>query len=226
MRILLIEDNEKLARIMATALREQGHALDRSSDGVDGLHLALSEPYDLLIVDLGLPELSGLEVLRRVRADGTRDVPILVVTARDSVEDRVRGLDSGADDYLVKPFAVAELLARVRALLRRGSGSADAVLKVGETELDPARRRVRHAGEPVELSPREFSLLEYFMRRPGVVLSRSMILEHVWDYRSEILSNVIDVHVRRIRKKLGDPAGERTILTRRGMGYCFGQEEP
>ena len=220
MRILVVEDNEKVARLMLNALREHGHAVDHSADGVDALHLALTEPYDLLVVDVGLPQLSGLEVLRRVRSEKSA-LPVLVVTARDAVDDRVRGLDSGADDYLVKPFAVAELLARVRALLRRLTLAGDPVLRVGKTELDPLRRRVVHHGEEVDLTPREFSLLEYFMRNAGVVLSRTMILEHVWDFHSESLSNVIDVHVRRIRKKLNDPAGETSIRTRRGMGYWF-----
>jgi two-component system OmpR family response regulator len=218
MRILVVEDEQKMAGLIRRGLREEGIAADVAARGEDALWMAGATEFDAIVLDVMLPGIDGFETCRRLRADGVW-APVLMLTARDAVPDRVAGLDSGADDYLVKPFSFAELLARLRALARRGTGRRPAVLEVGELRLDPAARRVWRAEEEVALSAKEFALLEVFMRRPGEVLSRYELLEHAWDYDYENRSNVIDVYVGYLRRKLGDPGGERTIETVRGTGY-------
>jgi two-component system OmpR family response regulator len=224
MRVLVVEDEPKMARILRRGLEEEGYAVDVSLDGVDGLHMASENEYDAVVLDMMLPELDGLEVCRQMRERG-RWAPVLMVTARDAVTDRVHGLDAGADDYLVKPFSFEELLARLRALLRRGARERPAVVRVGRLALDPAARRVELSGEPLSLSPKEYSLLRYFMAHPGEVLSRTQILEHVWDYNYEGGSNVIDVYVRYLRKKVDGPDGPSLLRTVRGAGYVLDADE-
>ncbi len=216
MRILIVEDEPRLSQVLAQALREHGYAIDLAHDGEEGLGLAELEPYDALILDVMLPRLDGFELCRRLRTGGSA-VPILMLTARDAVEDRVRGLDLGADDYLIKPFSLSELLARIRALFRRQpAGSREPLLRVGALELDPGTREVRRGGQPVTLTSKEFSLLEYLLRNPGRVLSRDSIVAHVWDYDFSATSNVVDVYIRSLRRKLEDNSLIRTI---RGAGY-------
>ena len=194
-------------------------AVDVADEGHGGLGAALATAYDAIVLDLTLPGLGGLEVLRRLRERGCA-APVLVLTARDSVDDRVRGLDSGADDYLVKPFAFAELLARVRVLLRRGSPQTS-VIQVGDLVIDVASRSVERAGRPIELTSKEFALLEYMARHAGEVVTRTMISEHVWDINFDTLSNVIDVYIRYLRRKIDDPFEAKLIQTRRGVGYVL-----
>ena len=214
MRVLIIEDDPKVAGAVQAGLTAEGCDAVVARTGEDGYFRVTTEPFDALLLDIGLPGRSGLEVLKSLRGRGLT-LPVLVLTARDAIEDRVLGLDSGADDYLVKPFAFAELLARLRALARRGTGERPAVVEVGELRLDPATRRVWRGDSEVHLSGKEFALLETFMRRPGQVLTRLQLLEHAWDYAYENRSNVVDVYVRYLRAKFG---AER-IETIRGMGY-------
>ncbi len=219
MRLLVVEDDPGLVRILEQGLREEGYAVDVARDGEIGFDLARLEPYDVLVLDLTLPRLDGLNLCRRLRATGS-DVPILMLTARDAVDDRVSGLDSGADDYLVKPFSLTELAARLRALLRRGGGSREPVLRTGALELDPSTREVRMDGQPVNLTRKEYQVLETFLRNPFRVLSREEIAGHIWDYDSGAQSNVVDVYVLNLRRKLG----EDLIRTVRGMGYQLAGE--
>ena len=220
MRILVVEDEPKLARALQKGLSEEQYAVDVASDGEEGLHLLRSQTYDLVLLDLMIPEISGLELLRIVRAEGL-DVPVLVLTAKDAVADRVQGLDSGADDYLTKPFSFEELLARARALLRRASAQPESqVLKVADVELDPITRTVKRAGKTVEMSPKEFALLEYMMRHPNRVLSRTILSEHVWG-EFDTLTNVIDVYVHYLREKLDKDRPVKLIHTVRGAGYVL-----
>jgi two-component system, OmpR family, response regulator len=214
MRILLVEDEPRMAELIGRSLSAGGLAVDAAGTGGDATWMAEAAPYDGIVLDVMLPDISGFELCRRLRERGIW-APVLMLTARDAVEDRVAGLDSGADDYLVKPFALAELLARLRALVRRGATERPAVLRVGELTLDPAARTVRRGGADIMLSAKEFALLEVFMRRPGQVLSRSQLLEHAWDFAYEAQSNVVDVHVGHIREKIGPSA----IETVRGVGY-------
>jgi DNA-binding response OmpR family regulator len=218
MRILLVEDEHRLTALLRQGLQEHGYAVDCAFDGEEGLRLALSEPYDLLILDIMLPKVDGFTLCRLLR-DRDQHVPVLMLTARDAIDDRVKGLDCGADDYLTKPFAFRELLARVRAMLRRDSGTRDPVLRAGDVELDTVTHDVRRQGKPVELAGKEFAILEYLMRNPNRVLSRNQIAEHVWDYDFAALSNVIDVYIRSLRRKLGDEQEPRLIRTVRGVGY-------
>jgi heavy metal response regulator len=218
MRILVVEDEQKLREVVRRGLEEQGYAVDVARDGQEGFYLAEVEPYDLVVLDVMLPQLDGFDLCRRLRAGG-RNMPVLMLTARDAVDDRVAGLDSGADDYLVKPFAFRELLARVRALLRRDAQSRDPVLRVGDLELDPVSHEVRRAGRPIDLTTREYAILEYFLRNPNRVLSRTQIAEHVWDYDFVAMSNVIDVYVGYLRRKLDDDREPRLLRTIRGAGY-------
>jgi len=213
-RVLIVEDDLRMASLVKRGLTGEGLAADVAQSGDDALWMAQAHPYDAIVLDVMLPGLDGFETCRRLRAAGIW-APVIMLTARDAVEDRVAGLDSGADDYLVKPFAFAELLARLRALTRRGDKERPAVLAVGGLCLDPATREVSREGSPIDLSAKEFALLECFMRRPGEVLSRLDLLEHAWDFAYESRSNVVDVYIRRLRRKLGDGALE----TVRGAGY-------
>ena len=218
MRILIVEDEGKLAAALKRGLENESYAVDLAADGEEGLGLAEVESYDLLLLDLMLPKLDGVDLCRRLRAQG-RQIPILMLTARDAIEHRVAGLDSGADDYLVKPFAFPELLARVRALVRRTGPSKDPVLRVADLEIDTVTRQVRRAGRPIALTSKEYAILEYFARNPNRVLSRLQIAEHVWDYDFVAMSNVVDVYVRNLRRKLGDDQEPRLLRTIRGAGY-------
>ena len=220
MRILVVEDDAKIRGFLARGLREEGFAVDAVADGEEGLHQALGGEHDAVVLDLGLPGKGGLEVPKALRA-ARKPVPVLVLTARDGVDDRVRGLDAGADDYLPKPFAMAELLARLRALLRRGTASEGGRLSFGDLEMDLVARRVSRAGQILELTNKEFALLEMFLRAPGEVLPRTVIGQRLWDDAFESFSNVIDVHVRRLRAKL-EPAGSAPLIhTVRGVGYVL-----
>jgi len=218
MRVLVVEDEVKMAGLIFRGLREEGLAADVATKGEDALWMAAATDYDAIVLDVMLPGLDGFETCRRLRGDGIW-APVLMLTARDSVEDRVAGLDGGADDYLTKPFSFAELLARLRALVRRGPLERPAVLAVGDLRLDPATRQVWRGEAEIELSQKEFALLETFMRRPGEVLSRFQLLEHAWDYEYENRSNVIDVYVRYLREKVDRPFGARSLETVRGAGY-------
>jgi DNA-binding response OmpR family regulator len=218
MRILVLEDDHQLAGVIRRGLQEQGYAVDIAHDGDMGLALAQTAPYDLLVLDVMLPEIDGLTVCRRLRTSH-KNMPVLMLTARDTVDDRVAGLDSGADDYVVKPFAFRELLARVRALLRRDDLSKDPVLRAADLEVNTLTRQVYRGGRTVELTSREYAVLEYFLRHPNQVLTRTQIAEHVWDYDFVAMSNVVDVYIRYLRRKLGDDAEPRLLRTIRGTGY-------
>ncbi len=220
MRILVIEDERKLAGFVKRALQEDAHAVDVSHDGEEGAYLALKENYDLIILDLTLPKKDGLTILRELR-EAKRATPVLVLSARGDVKDRVKGLDLGADDYLAKPFALDELRARVRALLRRGSEAGATTLKLADLVMDLASRDVRRGRDEVHLTPREFALLEYMMRNPNRVLTRTAIAEHVWDYNFDWQSNVVDVFVNYLRKKLEGEGRAKLIHTVRGVGYVL-----
>lgn len=219
MRILIIEDDDNTASYLLKGLTESGHTVDRSADGKDGLFMALEDDYDLMIVDRMLPVLDGLSLIRSLRA-ANRRMPALILSALGEVDDRVEGLQAGGDDYLVKPFAFAELLARIEALTRRSDAqSPETKLRVGDLEVNLLSRTVRRAGQPIELQPREFRLLEYLMRHADQVVTRTMLLENVWDYHFDPQTNVIDVHISRLRTKI-DKGFERPLLhTVRGAGY-------
>jgi two-component system, OmpR family, response regulator len=218
MRVLVVEDELKMAGLIRRGLREDGLAADVAAKGEDALWMAQATEYDVMVLDVMLPGMNGFETCTRLREAGVW-TPILMLTARDAVEDRVAGLDGGADDYLTKPFSFAELLARMRALVRRGPVERAVVLEVGDLQLDPATHRAWRGEQEVPLSAKEFSLLEAFMRRPGEVLSRYRLLEHAWDYDYENRSNVVDVYVRYLREKLDRPFGVESIETVRGAGY-------
>jgi two-component system, OmpR family, response regulator len=218
---LLVEDAAKMARALRRGLEREGHAVDLVSNGPDALHNASEFAYDAIVLDVMIPGLDGFEVCGRLRSRSNW-TPVLMLTARDAVEDRIRGLDVGADDYLVKPFSFGELLARLRALVRRAPAERPAVLTHGEVTLDPGSHTVTRAGEPVQLSAREFSLLEFLMRRRGQIVTRSEILEHVWGYHYDRTSNVVDVYVSYLRKKLSAPGQPDFIRTVRGAGYGIG----
>jgi heavy metal response regulator len=218
-RILVAEDEARVRSFLRRGLVEAGMAVDQATDGEEALALALAEPYDAIVLDLGLPRRDGLEVLRELRARG-RATPVLILTARDSVADRVQGLDGGADDYLAKPFAFAELLARLRALLRRGTPQSS-VIRVGDLVLDAAARTAERAGRRLELTAKEYALLEYLARHAGEVVTRTMIAEHVWNLDFDTFSNVIDVYVRYLRRKVDEPFETKLIHTRRGIGYVL-----
>ena len=222
MRILVVEDEIRLADLLRRGLTEEGHAVDLAASGEEALDWVEAAPHDAVILDVMLPGISGLDVCRRLRA-ARRATPILLLTARDAIADRVAGLDAGADDYLVKPFAFAELLARLRALGRRPAETLDTVLATGDLRLDPATRRVWRADCEVALSSKEFRLLELLLRNRGRVLTRATIAEHVWDYDFLSETNVIDVHIRSLRRKLDDPYPGGLIETVRGAGYRLAQ---
>ena len=221
MKILVVEDEPKTGDYLKQGLGEAGFVVDLARDGLDGLHLALTEAYDLAILDVMLPGIDGWQVLQGIRRAG-KEMPVLFLTARDELDDRVRGLELGADDYLVKPFAFAELLARVRTLLRRGSKSKEADnLRVADLELDLLRRRVTRAGKRIDLTAKEFALLELLLRRQGEVLPRSLIASQVWDMNFDSDTNVVEVAVRRLRAKVDDDFTPKLIRTVRGMGYVL-----
>jgi two-component system, OmpR family, response regulator len=224
MRILVVEDELKMAILLRRGLAEEGHAVDVARTGDDALWMAGAAEYDAIVLDLMLPGVDGIEVCRRVRESGVW-APVLMLTARDGVADRVAGLDAGADDYLAKPFSFAELLARLRALVRRGGVERPSVLDVGDLRLDPATRQVWRGPTEITLSAKEFALLETFMRRPGQVLSRYQLLEHAWDYAYENRSNVVDVYVRYLRDKVDRPFGHDSLETVRGAGYRLRRED-
>jgi two-component system OmpR family response regulator len=217
-RILVVEDEAKMAALIRRGLREQGIVADVAERGEDALWMAGSTEFDAIVLDVMLPGIDGFETCSKLRADGVW-APVLMLTARDAVEDRVAGLDHGADDYLVKPFSFAELLARLRALVRRGPIEQPVVLEADDLRLDPATRAVTRGEAEIALSAKEFALLEAFMRRPGEVLSRLQLLEHAWDYEYENRSNIVDVYVRYLREKIDRPFGTETIETVRGVGY-------
>jgi DNA-binding response OmpR family regulator len=218
MRILVVEDARRLAGIIKRGLLEQGYAVDNAFDGEEAQYMAETTPFDLIILDVMLPKKDGVAVCRDLRAKGV-NIPILILTAKDSVEDKVTGLDSGADDYLVKPFAFAELMARIRALLRREVLPKTQKLQVGGLSLDPLSREVWRAGRRIELTAKEYAILEYFMSRPNAVVTRTMLGENVWDYEFDGISNIIDVYVRRIRRKIDAEGQASLIQTVRGAGY-------
>lgn len=226
MKVLLVEDYEPLARAVAQGLREAGYAVDTSAEGEEALALALSNAYDALVLDLMVPRVDGLTILKRLRQSGSA-AAVLVVTARDQVPDRIAGLDLGADDYLVKPFAFNELLARLRAVIRRKYRACTSLLSVGDLEIDSAARTVRRADREIELSAREFALLEYLALRHGQIVTRGEVWEHVYDFATEPSSNVVDVYVGYLRRKLADGEGgaARLIHTHRGLGYSLRAEE-
>ena len=224
MRILVVEDEQKVASFIQRGLEAEGYHVDVAHDGDAGLTRAVDEEYDLVILDVMLPRRDGLSVLRELRAR-RRTVPVLLLTARAGVADKVAGLDGGADDYLTKPFEVAELLARVRALLRRGTGAAP-LLGIADLRLDPATRQVTRAGRPIELTAREHALLEYFLRNPGRVLSRAMIAQHVWGVSFDTFTNVIDVYVNYLRRKIDAGFEPKLLHTVRGAGYVLRAPEP
>lgn len=224
MRILVIEDERKLADFIRRALREDGHAVDVRYDGLEGAHLALVEEYDTMVLDLHLPGRDGISILKELRAR-KKQVPVLILTAQDTVRDRIRGLDEGADDYLPKPFSLEELRARVRALLRRGHGTTATSLEFSDLSMDLLGRRVRRQGRDIPLTQKEFSLLEYFLRNPRKVLTRTAIAEHVWDFNFEWQSNIVDVFVKTLRTKLEEAGETRMIQTIRGVGYVLRETE-
>jgi DNA-binding response OmpR family regulator len=218
MRVLVVDDDHRLCSVVKRGLREEAYVVDVAFDGEEGQYLAEVNPYDLIVLDIMMPKKDGIAVCRELRANDV-NTPILMLTARDAVEDRVNGLDAGADDYLIKPFAFSELLARVRALLRREGVVRSSEIKVGGLTLDTSTREARLGSEVVELTTKEYVLLEYFMRHPNIVLTRTMIEEHAWDYDFDSMSNLVDVYVRRLRRKLGDTGKGEVIQTVRGAGY-------
>jgi DNA-binding response OmpR family regulator len=218
MRILLVEDNRRLNNSLRLSLVDDGYAVDPAYDGVEGEELAEITPYDAIILDVMLPQKNGLEVCRSLRKKRVT-TPILMLTARDAIEDRVAGLDSGADDYLVKPFAIEELRARMRALLRRDAGDKNGQIQIGDLILDPATHFVERGGTLVDLTAKEYSLLEYFMRNPNRLITRDMAESHIWSYDMENTSNVVDVYIRRLRRKIDDPYEPKLFETVRGAGY-------
>lgn len=217
MRILVVEDDPGLRHSLCATLQDEGFAVDAASDGEEGLYKARETNYDALILDVMMPRMDGWEVLTQLRTETLSNVPILMLTARDTVPDRIRGLNAGADDYLVKPFDSNELISRIRALIRRSAGKAQPVLQIGDLQLDTNRRTVYRDDSPVELTAREYSLFEYLALHQGKVVSRSALYEHLFDEDEDSLSNLLDVHVSNLRKKLGP----RMISTRRGHGYCI-----
>jgi len=220
MRILIAEDDSRVASFIRRGLREENYAVDAAVDGEEALFLAQTNEYDLIILDLLLPKRSGLDVLRTLRSDRA-GVPVLILTAKDELQDKVAGLNAGADDYLTKPFGFEELLARVRALLRRRHDFVPTILRAVDLELDPSRHRASRGGRLLELTNREYAVLEFFLRHPNQVVTRTMLAEHVWEQDFDPISNVIDVHVARLRRKLDDGFPQKLIETVRGRGYML-----
>ncbi|KQW38200.1 heavy metal response regulator transcription factor [Rhizobacter sp. Root404] len=224
MRILIVEDEPKTAAYVRKGLSEHAYVVDVADNGIEGLHLATSGSYDLILLDVMLPGADGWTVLEALRRQ--RQTPVLFLSARDAVADRVKGLELGADDYLVKPFAFSELLARIRTLLRRGAAQVEQHARVADLELDRVRRRVSRCGTRIDLTAKEYALLDYFVRHVGEVVSRTLIAEHVWDMNFDSDTNVVDVAVRRLRAKLDDPFATKLIQTIRGVGYVFEPRDP
>jgi two-component system copper resistance phosphate regulon response regulator CusR len=224
MRLLVIEDERKTGEYLEKGLEESGFTVDVASNGIDGLHLAMEEDYDLVVLDVMLPRLDGWAVVKQLRSK--KQTPVLFLTARDDIEDRVKGLELGGDDYLVKPFAFVELLARIRTLLRRGPAREVEQLSIGDLEIDVIRRRVKRAGCRIDLTPREFALLHLLAERRGEVLSRTQIASFVWDMNFDSDTNVVEVAVRRLRAKIDEPHAHKLIHTVRGMGYVMDTNEP
>lgn len=220
MRLLVIEDEQKVANFIRQGLEEEGYAVDHAADGASGLQMALEGLHDVIVLDVMLPKLDGLSVLQQLRQENVT-TPVLLLTVRATIEDKVLGLDAGADDYLTKPFAFEEFVARVRALLRRRAETTPPILQVADLALDPARRVVSRGDQKIELTPREFALLDYFMRNPGRVLSRTMIANRVWDYTFDAATNVIDVYVNYLRKKIDTGHDTKLLHTVRGVGYVM-----
>lgn len=223
MRILVVEDERKVASFIRQGLGEEGYAVDVASNGEEGLAMARDGVHDLIILDIGLPKMNGLQVLQELRRRKVT-APVLLLTVRATIEDKVLGLDAGADDYLTKPFAFQELVARVRALLRRRTEGGPAVLQFADLTLDPARHTAFRGGQKIDLTAKEFALLDYFMRNPGRVLTRTMIIEHVWDYDFDTGTNVVDVYVNYLRKKIDSDREPKLIHTIRGVGYVMKAE--
>jgi len=223
MRLLVIEDEKKVARFIKKGLEEEGYAVDLAFDGEEGLAMLLDQVHDLILLDIALPKIDGLQVLKKLREKKVR-TPVLLLTVRATIEDKVLGLDSGADDYLTKPFAFQELLARIRALLRRKGEVGDPLLRVEDLVLDPARRLVTRGGEKIDLTSKEFALLEYLMRNAGRVVSRAMISEHVWNYDFDTETNIIDVYINYLRRKIDSGQEKKLIYTVRGSGYVLKTE--
>jgi DNA-binding response OmpR family regulator len=223
MRVLLVEDEEKVARFVARGLKAERYAVDVAADGRSGLDHVMAYSYDLIVLDLNLPGMPGGELLKHIRKSHSH-VPVLILSARDSIADKVKNFEEGADDYLTKPFSFAELLVRVKALLRRGPVTTSTTLRVGELELDRVVHKVRRGDKPVDLTSKEFALLEYLMINAGRVLSRTMIVEHVWDQSFEGLTNIVDVYMRQLRKKIDDGHERKLFRTVRGVGYSITEE--
>jgi DNA-binding response OmpR family regulator len=224
MRLLIVEDNQRLRNSIKLSLEESGYVVDEASDGEEGEEFAELTPYDAIILDIMLPKRDGLEICRNLRRKHMR-TPIILLTARDAVDDRVKGLDSGADDYLIKPFSLEELRARLRALLRRDAPDKTGVLVAADLELDPATHTAQRSGMPISLTTKEFALLEYMMRNPNWLITREMAERHVWDYGGASASNLVDVYIRRLRRKLDDPFQQKLIETVRGSGYRLNKPE-
>ena len=222
-RLLIVEDEARIADFLRRGLESAGWAADIASDAAKALELIHATEYDLIVLDLMLPDMDGLELLRKIR-NRKSSPPVMILSARDAVDDRVKGLELGADDYLVKPFAFAEFLARVRALLRRGAPMPER-LQVGDLVLDCIRRKVSRSGQPIELAPKEFSIIEYMMRNQGRPLSRTMIVEHVWDIEYDGLTNIVDVYIRHLRSKIDDRFPMKMIQTIRGVGYALASQD-
>ena len=221
MRILLVEDDLKIASFIVKGLRAAGYAVDHATDGGEGLHLALTQPYDTAIVDIMLPKLDGLALIERMRKEKV-NTPVIILSAKDSIDDRVKGLQTGGDDYLTKPFAFSELLARVQALIRRAGGISEATqLNVGDLSINLLTREVTRGGRKIELQPLEFSLLEYLVRSKGRIVSKTMIMEHVWDYNFDPQTNVVEVRISRLRDKIDRGFDKKLIHTVRGVGYVL-----
>jgi heavy metal response regulator len=223
MRLLVVEDEKKVASFIKQGLEEEGYAVDLALDGEKGLEMALDGVHDLIILDISLPKMDGLQVLKKLRQQKV-NTPVLLLTVRATIEDKVLGLDAGADDYLTKPFAFQELVARVRALMRRRAEADPALLQVADLILDPARRVVSRGGEKIELTAKEFALLEYFMRNRGRVLTRTLMIEHVWNYDFDTMTNIVDVYVNYLRKKIDSGREPKLIHTVRGVGYVLKTE--
>jgi two-component system OmpR family response regulator len=221
MRVLVVEDDQKIAAFVVKGLKQAGFAVDHAADGEDGLHLSMSEPYDVAVIDIMLPKLDGLSLVEQLRRQAI-NTPVIILSAKHSVDDRVKGLQTGSDDYLTKPFAFSELLARMQALIRRASNVMEPTrLTAGDVSLDLLTREVLRGGKKIDLQPREFALLEYLIRHAGRILSKSMILEHVWGYGFDPQTNVVDVLVCRLRNKVDRDFKRKLIHTHRGVGYVF-----